>query len=287
MKNRLYSALMVAVFSIPLSAQNEEDFEGTIQDNLKPPALNELIDYNRSNNTKNGFSAHKMNYILPYTYAWMDEYDGRKKNEIKFQMSLKQRLLKFYGWAFYFGYTQKSFWQAYDFSESRPFRENNFNPEFFFRTKMWSGFRIDTGAEHESNGKDIPASRSWNRLYIMPYFENDYIIATLKAWYRLHENKKDGEEDVAGDDNPGIHRYYGYGELGLTVKFPGLRNTYVSSVTRFNPAHKKGAVELNLTVPLSINSMSFMVQYWDGYGESLIDYNVRQRKIGFGLNFTR
>lgn len=287
MVNRIYSALIIIIFSIPLAAQSEDDVEGTIQDNLNPPQLQELIDYNRSNNIKNGFSAHKMNYILPYTYSWMDEYDGRKKSEIKFQMSLKQRLLKFYGWAFYFGYTQKSFWQAYDLSDSRPFRENNFNPEFFFRTKMWSGFRIDTGAEHESNGKNVPDSRSWNRIYITPYFENDYIIASLKVWHRLQENKKDGDEDVDGDDNPGIHRYYGYGELGLTAKFPGIRNTYLSSVTRFNPVSGKGSAELNLTVPLSINSMSFMVQYRDGYGESLIDYNVRQRKIGFGLNFTR
>jgi len=287
MINRIRILLLMTALIIPFAALAEEDFEGTIQDSLKPPALNELIDYNRSNNIKNGFSAHKMNYILPYTYAGLEKNDGRKKSEIKFQMSLKQRLLKFYGWAFYFGYTQKSFWQAYDFSESRPFRENNFNPEFFFRTKMWSGFRIDTGAEHESNGKEIPASRSWNRIYIMPYYENDYIIANLKAWYRLQEEKKDDDEDPAGDDNPDIHKYYGYGELGLTLKLPDLHNTNISSMLRFNPEYRRGAIEINLTVPLSLNSMSFMVQYWDGYGESLIDYNIRQRKIGFGLNFTR
>jgi phospholipase A1 len=102
---------------------------------------------------------------------------------------------------------------------------------------MWSGFRIDTGAEHESNGKDIPASRSWNRLYIMPYFENDYIIATLKAWYRLQENKKDGEEDVAGDDNPGIHRFW-YGELA-SRKISGLVILHLLRLA-VNPAIKKG-----------------------------------------------
>jgi len=288
-KKNIFTALffIISISAIPLSGQNPDDIEGTIEDNLNPPALQELIDYNRSNNTKNGFSAHKQNYILPYTYSLLDDDDGRKKYEIKFQMSLKQRLLKFYGWAFYFGYTQKSFWQAYDFSESRPFRENNFNPEFFLRTKIWSGLRIDTGGEHESNGKDLPYSRSWNRIYISPYFENDYIILRLKGWYRIKEDKKKNESDTDGDDNPDIHKYYGYGELGLTVKFPELNQTYLSSFARYNPKYNRGAIEVNLTVPLPLSSMSFMVQYWNGYGESLIDYDVKQQKFGIGLNFTR
>ncbi len=275
------------IIAMPLAAQNTDDFEGTIEGYVEPPTIREIIDYNLSNNSKNGFSAHKINYILPYTRSWMDEDDGRKKSEIKFQISVKQRLLKFYGWAFYFAYSQKSFWQAYDLSDSRPFRENNFNPEFFLRTKMWSGYRVDTGVEHESNGKNIPDSRSWNRVYLTNYFENARMIASLKAWYRFKEDDKKNESDVDGDDNPDIHRYYGYGELGLTLKLPELRNTYISCMTRFNPEYRRGAFELDLTIPLQLNSMSLMVQYWNGYGESLIDYDVKQQKIGFGLNFTR
>ena len=80
MSKKLYAALFIIISAIPISAQNEDDFEGTIQDNLKPPALNELIDYNRSNNTKNGFSAHKMNYILPiHTHGWMNMTDIKAK----------------------------------------------------------------------------------------------------------------------------------------------------------------------------------------------------------------
>ncbi len=279
--------LLFAVTALPAAAQNIDDFEGTIEENPDPPDLYQLIDYNKSNNTINGLSPHKANYILPVTYSFSDTGDGRKNYETKFQMSLKQRLIKFYGWAFYFAYSQKSFWQVYDMAKSRPFRENNFNPELFLRTKMWRGFRIDTGLEHESNGRELPDSRSWNRVCITPYFENDYVIASLKSWYRFREKRKENENDVNGDDNYDILRYYGYGELGLTLKFSELRNTYLSFMGRCNPRHKRGAVEVTITAPLFLSSMSLMVQYFDGYGESLIDYNVKQRKIGIGLNFSR
>lgn len=287
MLKKTVSALLFIFFITPLMAQTNDDFEGTLEENLIPPDLTELIDYNMSNNTKNGFSPHKQNYILLFTYSGLSEDDGRQKIETKFQVSLKQRLLKFYGWAIYLGYTQKSFWQSYDFNASSPFRENNFDFEFFSRTKMWDGFRIDSGVEHESNGRDLAYSRSWNRIYITPYFENDYLILKTKAWYRIKEKKKKDESDVRGDDNPDITQYYGYGELGLTLKFHELRQTYLTMLGRYNYKHKRGCAEINLTVPLPLSSMSFMVQYWDGYGESLIDYNVNQRKIGIGINFTR
>lgn len=291
MKGKIVSLIFFVILYMPLSAQNSEDIEGDVPSNIEgildPPSPKEIIDYNISNNIKNGFSEHKLNYILPLTYTSLPRTDERKKKEIKFQFSVKQRLLKFYGWAFYFSYSQKSFWQAYDLTDSSPFRENNFNPELFLRTKMWNKLRIDTGLEHESNGKEIPDSRSWNRIYCAPYYENDRIIANLKGWYRLEEDNKDKEGDVNGDDNPDIIKYYGHGQLGLTLKIPEFYDTYISTISRYNFRSGKGAIEINATLPLHVNSMSLMVQYWNGYGESLIDYNVKQQKIGIGLNFTR
>jgi phospholipase A1/A2 len=270
-------------------AQDSDGIEGAVNDDSDksstPGSIGELIDYNIANNAEGGFSAHKPNYILPVT--WSDADDGRKKKEIKFQFSVKQRFIKFYGWAVYLGYTQRSFWQAYDIRQSRPFRENDFNPELFVRTKMWFGIRTDFGIEHESNGQRGLISRSWNRIYVTPYYENDDFILYLKTWYRLKENKKDSPTDSKGDDNPDIHKYFGYCELGFTLKFPKMKKLYISSVGRYNFRHNKGAIEITATLPGVINSMNLMVQYFDGYGESLIDYNFRQRKFGIGFSFTR
>jgi len=280
--------VFISILFMSTSVKAEEEIEGTITDEantIRIPSIIEIVDYNRSNNVKNGFSAHKMNYALPFTYS--DYTEDRQKNEIKFQISVKQRLLRFYGWACYFAYTQKSFWQAYNVNDSEPFRENNFNPEIFIRTKMWSGIRFDLGIEHESNGQDMPESRSWNRIYLTPYYENDYFICFLKGWYRKRERKKRDETDTNGDDNPYIAHYYGYCELGLTAKFPSLRDIWLSGIFRYNPKWNKGSAEINLTIPMVTNSMKWMIQYWEGYGESLIDYNIRQRKIGFGVCFTR
>ncbi|MFH0974208.1 MAG: phospholipase A [Spirochaetota bacterium] len=278
--------ILALMTGIPASA--EEEIEGAIGDEttgFKIHPLTEIIDYNRSNNIENGFSTHRTNYFLPVAVS--DCTQNRKDKEVKFQISVKQRVVRFYGWAFYLAYTQKSFWQAYDKKNSFPFRENNFNPELFIRTKMWIGIRADLGIEHESNGQKLPYSRSWNRIYLSPYYENDYFICSLKAWYRLKEKKKKEEMDNDGDDNPDIARYYGYSELNLTAKFPSLRNIWLSGIFRYNPKWNKGSAEINLTMPMITNSMKWMVQYLEGYGESLIDYNIRQRKIGFGVCFTR
>lgn len=267
--------------------QNTENINSEKTDSITNNFSSEfksIVDYNKENNSKNGFSAHKSNYMLPISRSNYDEDGARDQNEIKFQISVKQRLLKFYGWALFFGYTQKSFWQAYDIDRSSPFRDNNFNPEIFVRTKMWDGWRFDSGLEHESNGRDLPESKSWNRLYLTPYFENKYFIFAFKMWYRIPKEEKESPTDPRGDDNPDIHKFYGYASLNIQLKFSKFR---ISSTFRYNPLHNKGAAQVDLTYPMYTNSSFWYLQYWDGYGECLLDYNLHQRRIGFGIMFTQ
>jgi len=279
MKKILLGCLFLILSVISLQAQNDVDKDSN------SASLPESIDYNLSNNDENAFTANRKNYLLPIT---LSNYNvGRQRVEAKFQISIKERLLKFYGWAAYFGYTQKSFWQVYDPKRSSPFRENDFNPEVFVRTKMWNGIRADFGFEHESNGVDGLASRSWNRVYLTTYYENEYMIVWGKGWYRIPEKRKTSPTDAEGDDNPDILKYYGYDELGLTAKIPQLHNLHISTISRYNFKYGKGSVEVNASIPLFLSNMSFLVQYWNGYGESLIDYNVKQQKIGVGFFITR
>ncbi|MDH4267665.1 MAG: phospholipase A, partial [Deltaproteobacteria bacterium] len=112
---------------------------------------------------------YRSNYVLPFTYndspndAPIREADPNKKlkkPEVKFQLSLKVKLWQdIFGkeMDLWFGYTQQSFWQFYNFEDSSPFRESNYEPELLlnFRTHFsilgWKGRFINVGFNHQSN----------------------------------------------------------------------------------------------------------------------------------------
>lgn len=235
-------------------------------------------------NTKRGLSFHRPIYLLPVT--WSPEYHS-EASEVLFQISLKQRL---FNRNLFFGYTQRSFWQLYNGNDSRPFRETNYNPELFYRWKpQWRwlpelGF--DIGADHESNGKELPDSRSWNRIIGAAYYEGERQLLHLRLWYRIPENENRPADDPKRDDNPDIHRYYGYGELRLQRKLFGDAQHMLAMMARGNPATGKGAFELVYSAPFSDYAF-WSVYLWNGYGESLIDYNRSVTRVGIGLMLAR
>ncbi len=234
---------------------------------------------------KPGLSFHRPMFVLPV--SWVDGLeDGEQEAETYFQISFKQRIL---GSNFYFAYSQKSFWQVFDTDRSRPFRETNYNPEVFYRwkpndrLKTWG---LDLGAEHESNGKEIPDSRSWNRIYAAGFWENPNTLAYLKLWYRLPEDDDRPLDDPKRDDNPNIENYYGYGELHLQRNLFGARRHRIGMMGRLNPGTGRGAINLNYSAPLS-NYAFWNFYVWQGYGESLIDYNREVTRVGLGVSFSR
>jgi len=230
-----------------------------------------------------GFSTHKPMFILPAT--WSPDYDG-KDTELIFQISAKQQL---FGSHWYFGYTQESFWSVYNTKDSRPFRETDYNPEIFYRytpQSDWTwGWNADFGAEHQSNGEDVPKSRSWNRLYVAPYRMIGKTVVYLKAWYRIPEDAKKSPDDPNGDDNPGMHRYYGYGELHFARDLG--HDEQLDMMVRGNPDTGKGALSLLWTKPSANGYLFWTVYLWQGYGESLLDYNHSVTRIGIGVSLAR
>lgn len=230
-----------------------------------------------------GLSVHKANYFLPLTYSNFSD-DGRKHDEIKFQLSAKQKICGFDSWSGYVAYTQKSFWQYSDLGHSRPFRENNYNPELFVRTARFGWWRVDSGIEHESNGKALPESRGWNRVYAYPsFYLNDFTIGA-KIWFKIPRRKKKSPDDPEGDDNPDIQHYYGYGELYASYLHKGFM---LRVMGRFNPIYRKGCVNAEMSYQCLPYGGMVLVQYFEGYGESMIDYNVHQRRIGIGVMSSR
>lgn len=231
-----------------------------------------------------GLSMHKPMYVYPLTYS--PDFSG-DETEFVFQISAKYRL---FGKPLYFGYTQKSFWQIYNQDESRPFRETNYNPELFYRfvpdnPQRWWHWGADIGLEHESNGEALPLSRSWNRLYVGAFRAEGKSLWYVKAWYRIPDPEKESPDDPKGDDNPDIHRYYGYGELHYLRQIGGQQ--LLSSMIRGNPDTGKGAVSLTWSIPNDSRTLFYAISLWHGYGESLIDYNESVTRLSFGVMLSR
>lgn len=222
--------------------------------------------------------------MLPVTFS--DVYFGAR-TEAVFQMSAKYRL---FNTPIYFAYTQISFWQAYDHNNSAPFRETNYNPELFFRTKripLWAGqFGADIGFEHESNGQKPPVSRSWNLIYACPYFYQGNLLVYLKFRYRVPEDKKVSPEDAVGDDNPDITDYLGYNDLHLYYRL--LRSHTIHLMLRGNLHTGNGGAVLTYSLPVPRSATSFFVlRISHGYGESLVDYKRSLTRVGLGIIFAK
>jgi len=247
-------------------------------------------------------TAHKHNFFLPLSYtsnvntpefATQDSSEGLayKPYEVNFQISLKSQVnqseLLFEQDALYFGITIESWWQLYNAPLSSPFRETNYQPEVFYLTPLlWGPFNgktaLSIGLEHQSNGQLQDLSRSWNRLYAELIYGRGSFVASLRPWYRLPEKRKKTPLDAKGDDNPDIHRYMGNAQLSLGWKNSRLE---LSSVIRGNLSTQKGSVDTTITFPLS-GKFRGMVQYFNGYGDSLIDYNRFQHRFGLGVALT-
>ena len=237
---------------------------------------------------------YRPNYVLPVTYSFdpnneplraLGNEEGEfKKVEVKFQISFMLSLWQDALWNngdLNLGYTQVSFWNAYNSDLSELFRDTNYEPELFvlfdtdFEVLGLRNRAVSLGAVHQSNGRGGEAiSRSWNRLYANFMLEKGNFALSVKPWWRLPEDDED-------DENPNIENYLGYGEVRGVYK----RGEQVfSAMLRDNlkTSGNKGAIELGWSFPLHRRLKGY-VQYFNGYGECLLDYNERSQRVGVGL----
>jgi len=261
-------------------------------------------------------------YFLPLAYNSSPNKDASldfdpdakaKHNEVKFQLSFKFKLWRdmirnqalkdiiekstgVRGVDLWIAYTQQSFWQLYNKAFSAPFRDTNYEPELLLNFRLQREIPylmgtklqfINVGFNHQSNGRSEPLSRSWNRLVANVGLEKNFgpekkdsFGLLLKTWYRLPEDEED-------DDNPDLSRYVGYGELWGTLYWKEQR---FSVMLRNNlRSENKGAVQVEWSMPLhTINenlarTISLYIQYFNGYGESLLDYNKNTNRISAGV----
>lgn len=256
------------------------------------------------------FETYKSNYLLvtntsninntPQSPSRLNTSDRNlDSNDIKFQLSLKSELLnniplirdlpyvtssRLWG-----AYTQQSYWQIFNANASRPLRENNYEPELILSLgidnevdgvkKDYIPRMLNLGLVHQSNGRDNPLSRSWNRLYLEGGFElTDRISLLVRPWWRIPENDRE-------DDNPDIEKFLGYGDM--TVRWETeSRKTAVSVLLRNNlRSDNKGFAQLSVQQRVFNNPyIKLHLMASTGYGETLLDYNHVQNVLGFGIS---
>lgn len=205
----------------------------------------------------------------------------------KFQISLRYRLFDDRGrlasrlpWIddLYLSYSQTSLWDLNELS--KPFTDTSYRPRFFYANydigRMLDGrvrLGVEAGAGHESNGKEGDESRSFNMLYVRPTFTAGdpdglrFYVAPLIHNY------------IAAEENPDLKDYRGY--IDWLIGFGSKGGLDFWATLRKGTRSNFGSAELNLSYPLSKLSGGdltgwLMLQYFGGYGESLLDY---QRKL--------
>lgn len=219
------------------------------------------------------------NYVYPFKVP-LNNY------EAKFQLSFKAKILQGLLWDradLWIAYTQRSHWQIYNKVLSRPFRETNYEPEVIlnvatnFNVLGFKSRMVGLAFTHQSNGRAVPLSRSWNRIIGHVGLERENWSVILRGWYRL----KDEE-----DENPAISDYLGRGDA--QVIYLRKKNTFslkgIHSLRLGDNNH--GQLAFDWTFPV-VKNLKGHLQYIEGYGESLIDYNHKQSIIGLGISLVQ
>lgn len=224
------------------------------------------------------FSLYKDTYFVGGTVLGgkPSEYNSDVKIQISFQQRLTKSVLPFHTYLYLF-YTQKAIWHV--FRNSLPFHDLNFNPgiglskHIIMKNKLVG--KATLMVEHESNGKDGTKSRSWNKIslaaeaYIAPQ-----LMAHAKYWIPI----------VDGKYNKDILDYSGIYQAGFQAI--SNDNKWVLDMTLI----KRRGWNLNFNTVVQLgyrinhNSNQFiMLQYYNGYGEYMMDYKQYHSRIRFGL----
>jgi phospholipase A1 len=189
----------------------------------------------------------------------------------------------------YFGYTQTSLWDLAD--RSAPFRDTSYRPSLFYQWDVPQRpgdddrWMLQAGFEHESNGKDGERSRSVNTAFgrlewRTPVGDDGHYLGVIpKLWAYLDKG-----------DNPEIQRYRGFGELALRY---GRDDGWVQQLALRRGNGGRGSTQLDISHPLGTRILSdtgafLHFQYFDGYGETLLDYRKsRHPQLRVGVSIVR
>lgn len=224
------------------------------------------------------FGLYKDNYFIFGTS--IGPRPSKTNTNIKFQISIAQRLtrstLPFHTYLYLF-YSQKCFWNVLE--NSMPMTDLNFNPGIGLSKNLFVKNRyigkLSLILEHESNGRDGIASRSWNKVSLAGSVMIDpAFVVHAKFWLPI----------IDGQNNKDILDYCGIYQMGSSFRLPN--NRFGISVTLV----KRKGWKLNYNTMLELNYRIFkrdnqylFMQYYNGYGEGLLAYKEFHSSLRVGI----
>ena len=223
------------------------------------------------------FTLFKDNYFIGGTP--LGQKLKASNSNVKFQISIGHRLTKSvlpFNTYLFLNYTQKTIWNVME--ESMPMRDMNFNPgiglgHLIVYKNKYVG-RAFIMIEHESNGKDSLASRSWNKVsFTTSIMLSKRLNVQMKYWVPI----------IDSENNRDILKYNGIGHIGFDYISSNERiRAGVLSTWRSNSFSFNTQCELSFKIDKRVNQFLF-IQYYNGFGENLLDYNKYKSVLRIGF----
>jgi len=191
----------------------------------------------------------------------------------------------------FLGYTQTSLWDLE--GDSKPFTDTNYRPGIGWSKDSLDWLKLpgvaqtgfEFGVQHESNGSDADESRSINIAYVRPILHfgdpKGFEAQIAPKFYTYLPDR---------EDNPDISDYRGYCDLRVTA---GWANGFqAAGIGRLGKSGEHGSIQVDLTFPMrAIGNGNFdlylQLQWFSGYGESLITYDEYTDALRIGIGFVR
>ena len=264
---RVLYLVMMALVGLPLMAQIT-----TKQEILNADSIVNDFD------SRPAFGIYKDTYFVGGTArnTKPTEFNSDVKFQISFRHRLTKSILPLHSHLF-LQYSQKAIWNV--FEESLPFHDLNFNPGIGVQNLVvYNGKLVGNGTimlEHESNGRDGEASRSWNKVSVSYAAVIDPRLEVYgKTWIPI----------IDGQQNKDILKYCGIFQVGS--QFISADRRWVADVTFV----KRQGWNLNFNTILNVgfrfskrDNQYLMLHFYDGYGENLLDYNKYHCRLRIGI----
>lgn len=246
-----------------------------------------ILNDKKINDLDNVISMYEINYLLPFSYTsktYDSVYQGsipanqqlenaEFQGQFSIEVPLAQDIFDLDWLSVHASYTQLSIWQVYQ--KSPFFRETNYQPTFFMQLHFHKNWLYSFGLNHQSNGRGGALERSWNRAYGIIQFSGTHWFLKGEAWKPIFVASSQAL------DNPDIVDYLGHERFTFAYKFWKLTTSLeLQNVERMSHGHFKVAASIPLTKKLNLYA-----QYFQGYGQTLIEYDHFTQAYGLGLSF--